>query len=481
MLLLFIVSASLTCAFAPAETPDDFLGGLSHLSAHMDPAPAPAAPVVATPPRTAPAAATMVAALPPGFNRALAIEGGTITKGFSSADEARLARTLERTGLKERLLKIAIFRTGSVKMGMVKVQAGLASSGVLELAAVEEDAVNVLKAAFDPDLGLAHVDFIAVIPGLHNSDNDFHLPVFTLASDRPTWERAALATSDTGIIAALGVTRYAPSLIRYASDSTVHSAFSASAFTDPLMSDRWTDLLGQAKTQLPRAMAQPHDGVRVIRNGYRTQPRVALTIDDGPHPLITPLILEALKQAGVKATFFIVGKKAEEYPELLRRIVAEGHEIGNHTYSHARLTKLPPAQIWAEIRACDEVVRRLTGVKMRYLRPPGGGYDEQALRVVQAAGYSLALWTDNTGDWRKPPVQTIVHNALRKIAPGGIILMHQGDPVSVEAIPMIVRGLRLQHLEAGTISSIVGENGHESVENALTNTIEEDDSMPPQN
>ena len=417
----------------------------------------------------------MVAALPPGFNRALEIEGGTITKGFSSVDENRLERGLERIGLKERLLKVAVFRTGNIRMGMVKVQAGLASSGVLELAAVEEDAVNVMKAAFDPDLGLAHVDFVAVIPGAHNSDNDFHLPVFTVAADRATWDRAAQATSDTAIVASLGVARYAPSLVRYANDTAAHSAFSASAFTDPLMSDRWADLLSQAKVQLPLAMAQPHDGVRVIRRGYTNQPRVALTIDDGPHPLITPLILEALKQAGVKATFFVVGKKCEEYPELVRQIIAEGHEIGNHTYSHARLTKLPPAQIWAEIKACENVVYRLTGVKTRYLRPPGGGYDEQALRVIQAAGYSLGLWTDNTGDWRKPSAQTIAHNALRNISPGGIILMHTGDPVSVEAIPMIVRGLRLQGLEAGTLSSIVGENGHESVERALTNPVQEDD------
>jgi len=468
-LSLSALSGPATKAADEAALPD-FPAGLSHLGVHLPggdtPPPAPAASVV-----TSRAVETLIASLP---YTPLPIENGTLLKGFSPVDEEKLVRSLAQIGLNERLLKVAISRVGKVKMGMIKVQAGSPRTGRFELRAVEEDAVNAMRAAFDPDLDLAHVDFAAVVAGTHNSDNDFHLPVFFTSADRETWEKASQASAPSAIVAGLGVTRYAPGLLRYAVDAPERANFPATAFVDPLMTDHWSEMLERARIELPQAAAKPGNDVRVVRNGRTDLARVAITIDDGPHPLITPMILEALKQAGVKATFFVIGKMAEEYPELLRRIVAEGHELGNHTYSHTRLKTLAPTQIWAEIRACDEVVYRLTGVRMKFLRPPGGGYDEQALRVIRAAGYSLGLWTNNTGDWRKPPVQTIVRNALRNIGPGGIILMHQGEPVSVEAIPLIVRGLRQMGLEPGTLSSIVSQNGHETLDNALHNQVEEE-------
>ena len=227
----------------------------------------------------------------------------------------------------------------------------------------------------------------------------------------------------------------------------------------PHLAERWEALLAEAGSPAASALAILQDEVRVLFHGRREVGQVALTIDDGPHPLITPLMLAILKENDVQATFFIVGKKAEEYPALVRMIVGDGHELGNHAYSNRRLHDLSVEEAWAEVEACHRIVGRITGESMTYFRPPGGVCSPDGLRAVGSLGYTTAFWTRNTGDWRKPPAAEIVHNALTGLEAGDIILMHQGDMCSVRALPRIIKGIRAMGLEPTTVGEVDRNGG----------------------
>jgi len=186
-----------------------------------------------------------------------------------------------------------------------------------------------------------------------------------------------------------------------------------------------------------------------------TDNSVALTIDDGPHPLVTTAMLDILRKHGVKATFFVVGEKVEECPELLRRMVDEGHEIGNHTYDHPRLSQVPEGEALAQIRACGLAVGKVCGQTMRLLRPPGGGIAPNVLRAATAANCSVVLWTHNTNDWLKLPAEQIAENGLRDVRPGSIILMHQGTMESARALPLLIEGAQARGLRLTTVGEML--------------------------
>jgi peptidoglycan/xylan/chitin deacetylase (PgdA/CDA1 family) len=179
---------------------------------------------------------------------------------------------------------------------------------------------------------------------------------------------------------------------------------------------------------------------------------VCLTFDDGPNPLVTPLILRILAKAGVKATFFLVGTRCQEYPRLVAQIAAEGHEIGNHTFSHRPGTSLSPGELLAEVRATDDLICDLTGRHTRRFRPPGGRAQPDALRAIDAAGYTTVLWSENTGDWREMSPERIAARALHDVRPGSVILLHNARLRTARALPTILAGLERRGLKAGTVS-----------------------------
>jgi peptidoglycan/xylan/chitin deacetylase (PgdA/CDA1 family) len=138
--------------------------------------------------------------------------------------------------------------------------------------------------------------------------------------------------------------------------------------------------------------------------------------------------------------------------------VEGGHELANHAYSNRRMSRLPDHEAWAEIAACDRVVRRVTGERMRWFRPPGGRCSPGGLRAMASLGYGAAFWSQNTGDWTKPSPQRIVRNATVGLEAGDIILMHQGDLCSVKALPGIIDRVREMGFEPTTLAAL-GENG----------------------
>jgi peptidoglycan/xylan/chitin deacetylase (PgdA/CDA1 family) len=156
---------------------------------------------------------------------------------------------------------------------------------------------------------------------------------------------------------------------------------------------------------------------------------IALTFDDGPNPLYTPQILRLLKQNDVKATFFLVGARAEKNPGIVKEIVAEGHAIGNHTYTHPHnITADNPLQMDEEIKKCDAALRRITHLRPTLFRPPLGRTDPQELRLAQHDGYRTVLWTVCGDHHDAPTPQLMAQRILQRVRPGAILLLHDGSP-----------------------------------------------------
>lgn len=179
---------------------------------------------------------------------------------------------------------------------------------------------------------------------------------------------------------------------------------------------------------------------------------LALTFDDGPHPGKTEKLLSLLAKENVKATFFVVGKMVERYPELLKRIDAAGHTIGNHTFSHVTLTKIPDNEVRAEYEACNDVVEHVIHKRMRLCRPPGGDYDREVIKAATEQGLTTVLWTDDPGDYASPGTHTIESKTLERLSNGGIILLHDGVGQTLQVLPQIIdyarrRGYRFVTLD----------------------------------
>ena len=191
---------------------------------------------------------------------------------------------------------------------------------------------------------------------------------------------------------------------------------------------------------------------------------LALTIDDGPHPDYTPQLLGILKKFNVKATFFLVGEMAERYPELVKAEFLAGHEIGNHTYNHVNLTKIPTEEAATEIEACGDVIQSITKLRPHLFRPPGGDYDNNVAEVAEALGYTTVLWSDNAGDWLSPGEGVTEQKVLRRASNGGVILMHDGYQQTIEVLPRLLTILKKEGYEFVTVDQMMPESYIPSLE-----------------
>ena len=173
------------------------------------------------------------------------------------------------------------------------------------------------------------------------------------------------------------------------------------------------------------------------------QPEISLTFDDAPHPMTTPLLLAALKRAGAKGTFFIIGDGARFYPEITRRIVQNGHALANHSHHHRNLTRIQTGEITDEVEPCFDTIRAAASGSpssaTSLFRPPGGGLNWPAIETLYQSKRTLAWWSLNTGDWQCPPAWRIVETVKAKMRPGDIVLLHDGGLGTPQAIPAIVR------------------------------------------
>lgn len=184
----------------------------------------------------------------------------------------------------------------------------------------------------------------------------------------------------------------------------------------------------------------------VLKGGDPDWNEVCLTIDDGPNPETTPRLLEILAESQVKATFFLIGRRARMYPDLVKRIAQAGHELGNHTMTHARLAGLGRQEIMNEMEAAREAIEAASGLRVRLFRPPGGGLSPDVYAVARELGCTTVLWTDLARDYERRPPAEIVESILSGTESGSIIVMHDGKPGTLSALPQIVGRLRAKGL-----------------------------------
>ncbi|ABF44219.1 polysaccharide deacetylase family protein [Deinococcus geothermalis] len=212
------------------------------------------------------------------------------------------------------------------------------------------------------------------------------------------------------------------------------------------------DLLRQ---RLDQFLSQARGGVRggLLYKGDSTRRQVALTFDDVPHPMYFPLVLDLLRREGAKASFFVIGRNAEAYPYFVRDLVAQGHELGNHTYHHVRLPRLTDAQITRELQTTNDLLTRLTGQPVRYFRPPGGEYSARVLNIARGLGLTTVFWTDDPGDFANPGIETVEARFARNLRPGGIILLHDNAPDGLAALPDLLKVAREKGYRVDTVGA----------------------------
>lgn len=210
------------------------------------------------------------------------------------------------------------------------------------------------------------------------------------------------------------------------------------------------------------SMHEPQSAkINIVRSGPKKQKYIALTFDDGPHPQYTPEILDLLDEYDVKATFFVLGMLAEKYPDILRRQANEGHEIGNHTYSHINIKKSTEAEVKEEFDKTQNIIHSITGTESKVFRPPYGSYDERVMQPLEAQESSVVLWSyrQDSKDWSNPTVDKIVSNTILNIENGDIILFHDyvyhETSNTVEALKVIVPELIEKGYKFVTISELM--------------------------
>ena len=184
---------------------------------------------------------------------------------------------------------------------------------------------------------------------------------------------------------------------------------------------------------------------------------IALTFDDGPYPVTTPLLLQTLADLRVPATFFVIGRDAEQFPALARAISAGGHEIADHTSTHPDLDRLAPAGVTAEVRAGAATLQRIAPdpAELRLFRPPHGRYTEETIRTVQGAGYDTVLWTDDPGDWRAVAAGDLLAHVLARATAPEVLLLHSGRPATIAMLPELVMRYRQAGYAFVTVGSLL--------------------------
>jgi peptidoglycan/xylan/chitin deacetylase (PgdA/CDA1 family) len=230
----------------------------------------------------------------------------------------------------------------------------------------------------------------------------------------------------------------------------------------------------------PTGMVCPHDEKMVLPSDVHPfsksycsvpvdGPYIAMSFDDGPSPILTPRLLDMLKQRGIKVTFFVIGQNVEHAPEVVARAAAEGHEIGNHTWSHPALTKLSDARDQEEINKTSEAIFKATGKKPVLLRPPYGAMNARVHRLIEQDGMKVVLWSVDPNDWKRPGSAVVERRILAGAKPGAIILSHDIHPGTIEAMPATLDALLAKGYKFVTVSELIAmESQHPKVSTSGT-------------
>lgn len=204
-------------------------------------------------------------------------------------------------------------------------------------------------------------------------------------------------------------------------------------------------------------------------HGSTSERKIALTFDDGPNEPYTSQILDILKAYHVKATFFLIGKNVESYPEIVKRMVKEGHSIGNHTYTHPDLALKLKFQIEKQVKRTEEAIFKAAGIRPYLFRPPYGLDNPWVFKETEKMGYVIIKWSVSGHNGGKdPPFDKILERVLRGVENGSIILLHDGDRLikgadrsqMVKALPLIIESLQQRGYQFVSIPELLGLEEH---------------------
>lgn len=205
------------------------------------------------------------------------------------------------------------------------------------------------------------------------------------------------------------------------------------------------------------APAQRTAGPQITYNSvYVDGPYIAMTFDDGPHATLTPKLLDMLAARRLKATFFIIGQNGAEYPDIMKRIVREGHELANHSWSHPNLGKMGDDGVRAQMQKTDEVIHAAAGKRTTLMRPPYGSITpRQKEWIHEAFGYKTIIWDVDPFDWRRPGASVIRDRIVNQTQPGSIILAHDIHPGTIDAMPETFDQLTAKGFKFVTVSELL--------------------------
>jgi peptidoglycan/xylan/chitin deacetylase (PgdA/CDA1 family) len=201
----------------------------------------------------------------------------------------------------------------------------------------------------------------------------------------------------------------------------------------------------------------PPAGARISYSQVQIeQPVVAMTFDDGPHPTLTPKLLDILKERNIKCTFFVIGKNAKAYPKIIQRMIAEGHEVANHTWTHCSLTSRSDAQIRMELKQSEDALMEVANYRPQLIRPPYGAINTRIKQMMFSEfGYSTIMWSVDPQDWRRPGVSVVTNRLVKGAHSGAIMLAHDIHPPTIQAMPAMFDQLLAKGYQFVTVSQLL--------------------------
>src|SRR5436190_1942956 len=217
-----------------------------------------------------------------------------------------------------------------------------------------------------------------------------------------------------------------------------------------------------ADPEIPSQTPQKSVGKRpteqnITFNSVHTDgPYIAMSFDDGPSATLTPKLLDLLAARHIKATFFVIGENVMEHPEIVARAAREGHEIGNHSWSHPNLAKMSQESVRSQLQRTDDAIKNATGQRPTLMRPPYGSITAREKRWIHDEfGYRIILWDVDPNDWKRPGPAVVRNRILKETHRGSIVLSHDIHPGTIEAMPSTLDGLEAKGFKFVTVSELL--------------------------
>jgi peptidoglycan/xylan/chitin deacetylase (PgdA/CDA1 family) len=203
--------------------------------------------------------------------------------------------------------------------------------------------------------------------------------------------------------------------------------------------------------------ASPSESPAISYSGVHVAgPYIAMTFDDGPSDKLTPELLDILAAHHIHATFFVIGKNVVQHPEILQRAVREGHEIGNHSWSHPAFGKMRDDKVRAELQKTDDAIRAAIGTRPVLMRPPYGSITARQKQWIHADfGYRTILWDVDPLDWKRPGPAVVASRIVKETRPGSIVLSHDIHPGTIKAMPATFDQLEAKGFKFVTVSELI--------------------------